>query len=83
MLSPLKSIVIKNTRDSLVERELFIISLSAIINISKNSLILINIKLSLTRELKDAKKTSSANKTLLNIDLLDLVTLSHSILTIK
>ena len=79
----LKIVVIKNTRDSLAERELFIISLSAIINISKNLLIFANIELSLARKLEDTKETSLVNNTSLNIDSLDLITSSRSILTIE
>ena len=79
----LKIVVIKNTRDSLVERELFIISLSAIINISENLLILANVRLSLTRKLENAKETSSVNNTLLDINLLDSVISPRSILIIE
>ena len=79
----LKIVVIKNIRDSLIERELFIISLSAIVNINKNLFIFANIEFLLTRKLKDAKKTSLVNNTLLDINLLDLVILSRSILIIE
>ena len=82
-LSLLKIVVIKNTRDSLIERELFIISLSAIVNINKNLLILANIELLLARKLENAKETSLANNTSLDINSLDLVISSHSILTIE
>ena len=81
--SPLKIVVIENTRDSLAERELFIISLSAIVNINKNLLILANIELLLARKLENAKETSLANNTSLDINSLDLVISSHSILTIE
>ena len=57
----LKIIIIENIWDSSAERELFIISLFIIANISENLLILANIKLSLTRELENAEKTSLAN----------------------
>ena len=79
----LKIVAIKNTRDSLIERELFIISLSAIVNINKNLLILANIELLLARKLENAKETSLANNTSLDINSLDLVISSHSILTIE
>ena len=79
----LKIVIIKNTRDSLIERELSIISLSTIANISENSFIFANIELSLARELENAKKTSLANNTLLDINLLDLVISPRSILTIE
>ena len=79
----LKIVAIKNTRDSSIERELFIISLSAIVNTSENLLIFANIKLLLTRKLKDAKETSSINNTSLDINPLDSTILSRSILTIK
>ena len=79
----LKIVVIKNTRDSSVERKLFIISLSAIVNINRNLLILADIKFSLARKLEDAKKISLVNNTLLDIDLLDSVISSRSILIIE
>ena len=83
----LKIVVIKNTRDSLIERELFIISLSAIINISENLLIFTNIEFSLARELEDTKEISSASNTSLDINssntLVNLVILSRFILTIE
>ena len=83
----LKIVVIKNIRDSLIERELFIISLSAIVNISENLLIFANIELSLARELEDTKKIFSASNTSLDIDSsntsIDSVILSHFILTIE
>ena len=50
---------------------------------NRNLLILANIELLLTRKLKDAKETSLANNTSLDIDPLDSVILSRSILTIK
>ena len=81
--SSLKIVVIKNTRDSSAEKELFIISLSAIINMSENSLILANIELSLARELEDIKEISSVNNTSLDINPPDLVILSRSILIIE
>ena len=85
--SLLKIVVIKNTRDSLIEREFFIISLSVIVNISENLLIFTNIELSLTRELEDIRKISSASNTSLDINSfntsVDLAILSRSILIIK
>ena len=79
----LKIVAIKNTRDSLIERELFIISLSAIAKTSKNLLILASIELLLAYKLKDAKETSSVNNTSLDIDSLDSVISSRSISTIE
>ena len=79
----LKIVIIENIRDPSAERELFIISLSTIINTSENLLIFANIELSLARELKNAKETSLVNNTSLNIDSLDLVISLRSILTIE
>ena len=66
--SPLKIVVIEDTRDSSAEGELFIISLSATVNTSGNPLILAGVGLSLARELGDAGETSSASNTSSGMD---------------